>query len=291
MRSVIQHGSDGLVAVGPSPGPQAARGALAVQVADLSVLRRGAGAAAHRADAHALTLVTRGRGWHVVDFETRPCPAGTLLWVRPGQVQQYQSPGRLGGVQVRFALGPPWDGGELARVAESARGFTVRRLGSVEQAEIGGLLDGLAAEYGRLDAPHTREILAHLLLALLLRLDRLAFPPDAAAESDPDAALYARFQDELERSVTRTRRASDYAALLGCSVRDLTKACQGAAGLPVRDVIDDRLVLEAKRLLATTDEPLADLGRRLGLSGAIGLGRIFTPRAGVGPAAFRRRYR
>ena len=279
-------------------GPSAGLGALAVHVVDLAALRRRSGSAAlaapHRGDAHALLLVTRGRGWHAVDFETQPCSAGTLLRVRPGQVQQFQVPGRLGGIQVRYTaeLAPQAESepesGPLGRLLDWHGGPVSLRLGSVDQAEIGGIVDSLAAEYAQPGEPHREELLGHLLLALLLRVDRLT-----AGRSVPtaDAELFARFEAELERSFAATRRAADYAGLLGCNVRTLTRACQGAVGTPVRDVIDARVVLEAKRLLATTDEPLAALGHRLGFSDAAGLGRFFTRHAEVSASAFRRRYR
>jgi AraC-like DNA-binding protein len=162
----------------------------------------------------------------------------------------------------------------------------------VEQAEIGGIVDSLAAEYEQGGAVHHPEILAHLLLALLLRVDRLTDSVDgAAAVPTADSELFARFEDELERSFATTRRAADYAVLLGCSVRTLTRACQDSVGRQVRDVIDARVVLEAKRLLATSDEPLAALGHRLGFSDAAGLGRFFTRHVGSAPGVFRRRYR
>src|SRR6266702_2225978 len=86
------------------------RCSLAVEVVDLATLRRRAGAAAltapHRCDAHTFILVTRGRGRHGVDFANHPCPAGTLVWVRPGQVQQFQIPSRLAGLRIRFRADP-----------------------------------------------------------------------------------------------------------------------------------------------------------------------------------------
>jgi len=271
---------------------------LAVEVLDLVALRRRSGAAAlaavHRVDEHSLVLVSRGRGWHGVDFENHPCSAGTLVRVRPGQVQQFQVPSRLGGLQIRFTAEVPADAGSepLGRLLDARGGPVSSRLSSADQAEVGGIADSLAAEYARPGAAHRPEILAHLLLALLLRVDRLGGAADgAAAPRTADAELFARFEDELERSFRTTRRAADYALLLGCSVRTLTRACQGAAGRPVRDVIEARVALEARRLLATTDEPLAQLAHRLGFGDAAALGRFFSRHVGVAPGVFRRRCR
>ncbi len=266
---------------------------LAVEVVDLAALRRGPGASAfsavHRADVHSFILINRGRGWHGVDFENHPCSAGTLVRVRPGQAQQFQLPSRLSGLQIRFTAEIPAGAGSepIGRLLDARGGPAVRRLSPVDQVEVGGIADSLASEYAQPGATHRPELLAHLLLALLLRVDRLS---GTAVPDTADAALFARFEEELERSFNTTRRAADYASLLGCSVRILTRACQSATGRPVREVIDARVLLEAKRLLATTDEPLAALGHRLGFADAAALGRFFTRHEGAAPSAFRRRF-
>jgi hypothetical protein len=45
------------------------------------------------------------------------------------------------------------------------------------------------------------------------------------------------------------RQAADYAELLGCSVRTLSRAAQDVTGKGVRELIDERRLLEARRLL------------------------------------------
>ena len=67
--------------------------------------------------------------------------------------------------------------------------------------------------------------------------------------------------------------------------------CQSATGHTAKDLIDARIVLEAKRILATTDDPLTDIAHRLGFSEATTLSRFIT-RQGTGtPSEFRKRHR
>jgi len=69
------------------------------EMADLATMygrmRRRDPGGLHRLEFHTLTLVTGGRGEHMVDFATYPCRPGTLLWVRPGQVQRFGPAGTL----------------------------------------------------------------------------------------------------------------------------------------------------------------------------------------------------
>nr|WP_324614235.1 helix-turn-helix transcriptional regulator [Streptomyces sp. NRRL B-1140] len=95
-------------------------------------------------------------------------------------------------------------------------------------------------------------------------------------------------QPELERSYATTRRAEDYADRLGYTVKTLTRACQAATGRSVKHVIDARVALQAQRLLAHTDEPVATIARRLGFSEPTNFGKFFTRHTGTTPGDFRR---
>ena len=99
--------------------------------------------------------------------------------------------------------------------------------------------------------------------------------------------MYARFRAELERSYATTRRAADYADRLGYTVKTLTRACTAATGQPVKHVIDGRVALEARRLLAHTDEPVATIARRLGFPDPTNFGKFFARHIGTTPGAFR----
>jgi AraC-like DNA-binding protein len=81
--------------------------------------------------------------------------------------------------------------------------------------------------------------------------------------------------------------AADYAQRLGYTVKTLTRACGAATGQPVRHVVDARVALEARRLPAHTDEPVATIARRLGFPEPADFGKFFTRHTGVTFGAFR----
>jgi AraC-like DNA-binding protein len=95
------------------------------------------------------------------------------------------------------------------------------------------------------------------------------------------------FRKEIEDSFAVTRRVEDYAERLGCSVRTLTRACLAVTGRSAKQVIDDRVTLEAKRLLAYSDLPVAAIGHQLGFSEPTNFGRFFARETGVTPGEFR----
>ncbi|GAB7109715.1 AraC family transcriptional regulator [Streptomyces phaeofaciens JCM 4814] len=241
----------------------------------------------HRVDFHTLTLITEGSGEHAIDFVTYPCRPGTLLWVRPGQVQSFVRPGTANGTHLLFTPAFPPHASSADRLVNEWYGPACRQLGaSPTYALLSTLLGQLRAEYDRPEQDVSAEILQLLLATMLLQIDRLPHP-DSGADPRASGEVYTRFRAELERSYATTRRAADYAHRLGYTVKTLTRACTAATGQPVKHVIDGRVALEARRLLAHTDEPVATLARRLGFPEPTNFGKFFTRHTGVTPGAFR----
>ncbi|MEU5595010.1 AraC family transcriptional regulator [Streptomyces sp. NPDC020298] len=263
------------------------------EIIDLATLRERRGRrggrpdAVHRVDFHTLTLVTEGGGEHAIDFVTHPCRPGTLLWIRPGQVQRFLGEGTMDGTHLLFTPAFPPRFSSADRLVNEWYGAVCRQLGArQEYAVVSTLLGQMREEYERPDGAGSAEILQLLLGTLLLQIDRL---PQPGGDGDPHAGgdVYARFRAELERSYAATRRAADYAHRLGYTVKTLTRACTAATGQTVKHVIDGRVALEARRLLAHTDEPVATVARRLGFPEPTNFGKFFTRHTGVTPGVFR----
>lgn len=147
----------------------------------------------------------------------------------------------------------------------------------------------LESEYHRLrDLPleaHV-EVVRHLLAVLVLRLSHLPGGHRRPAAGDE---TFRRFRAAVEEDFAHRHRVEDYAARLGYSVRSLTRACNAAVGRGAKAVIDDRLVLEAKRLLLHTALPAGAIGDRLGFTSTTVFARFFRHRTGETPTGFRHR--
>ncbi|MFF4313869.1 AraC family transcriptional regulator [Streptomyces sp. NPDC001507] len=256
----------------------------------------------HRPDFHHLTLVRRGHGTAMVDFLDRPCRPGTLLHIRPGQVQRLPTaadgtPAGLDATLVLFTPDFPPRLPATARVTDDPFGPAAWQLRPADQDRLGRAFAELAEEYGAYtadgadgaDSEITRELLRQLLSGVLLRMARLPGGTDGPASRTPPAAQepYRHFQHELERSFTTLRQAHDYAARLGYSLKTLNRACRRATGHTAKQLIDARVTLEAKRLLAHTDLPVAAVSHRLGFTEPTNFGKFFTRETGRTPGAFR----
>lgn len=223
-----------------------------------------------------LILVTAGHGTLEVDFRAYPCRPGSVFRVHTGQAVRRTGP--VEAVVVR------WDADALRGLAVEPDAVPTHTplTGEDEQAVRDGVSQ-LAVDCRRHRDVAGGPLLRHQLAVLLLRL-ALAAP---AAASPVGSDTFRRLCREIEQHYRHTRRVEDYADRLGCSVRTLTRACLAVTGRSAKQVIDERVALQARRLLAATDEPIARIGRYLGFPEPTNFGRFFSREVGSSPGTFR----
>ena len=79
----------------------------------------------------------------------------------------------------------------------------------------------------------------------------------------------------------------DYTAALRCSQPRLNRVCRQFSGRNANHIVLDRLCEEARRLLAFTTAPAANIGNRLGFQEPSYFTRFFKQRARQTPGQFR----
>lgn len=110
----------------------------------------------------------------------------------------------------------------------------------------------------------------------------------AANTVTPSLALITRFQQLLEQHYLTEQRPSSYAGLLGVSPSYLSQIVSETLGRTIRELIADRLLLEAKKLLRYSNLNVAEIADYLGFSEQTHFGRFFKRHAGLTPGKFRR---
>ncbi|MEV6127647.1 AraC family transcriptional regulator [Streptomyces violaceusniger] len=275
------------------PSVGAPPGAAVLDFPGLAARARSHGLDVHapmRLAFHQLITVRSGMLRCSVDFTEHELTEGGWMWARPGQIHQFRSP--LGAAEGAAVLFPPgYLGTATAAVARLDRPASRSPLVVPEGADaeaVRGVLDLLEGEYRTVSGPleaHV-EVVRHLVAVLVLRLAHL---PGARSGDTAASEAFRRFQRAVERDYTRTHRVEDYAARLGYSVRTLTRATRATAGCGAKRFIDDRVLLEAKRLLVHTDLSATAIGERLGFPDATVFTKFFRRRAGETPAGFRTR--
>ena len=215
---------------------------------------------------HHFILPTRGVGIHTVDFRRHRLSKGSLLYVAPGQVQQFSLARSLDATMIVFQP-------DFVRRAPEVWPAPLRLKG-VRGATVASLFGAIVAEW----RGGSRRVLQALVEALIEAAD-------AGATEQP--ALHRRFLLAVERSFTRAHEVAAYAAILDCSPRTLARICERASGQSAKEVIDARVALEARRMLAHGTAPAAQISEQLGFAEPTQFGKFFRRLTGGSPARFR----
>jgi AraC-like DNA-binding protein len=248
----------------------------------------------HQYEFHTLVLVTQGTCTQVVDFEPISCAPGSLLVLRPGQAHNYGHDDAWDGWNVLFR--PEF----VLPVSSATRSLTLAvdlerlpdhlALRGKELRTVTRAIEQLGAD-AKFDAPldDLNALLRHQLHALLTRLCILKGRQQGQAPVlSPALQRFQRFQHLVEERFAQWHQVACYSDRLGYTEKSLTRAVTASTGKTAKAFIAARVVLEAKRLLAHTDLPVATIAERLGFDEATNFGKFFRREAGSTPAAFRR---
>jgi len=135
---------------------------------------------------------------------------------------------------------------------------------------------------------YTAAIEGHLLgiLVELLRLSHHA--RETPHITGRAAGLVAKFRARIEAAYRTGATLEDYAAALRVTPAQLRRACRQITQQPPMHLVQDRIFLEAQRVLLYTNMTVAEAAYHLGFTDAAYFTRFFTRRAGRSPRDFRR---
>ncbi|MBX2831115.1 MAG: helix-turn-helix domain-containing protein [Rhodospirillales bacterium] len=154
------------------------------------------------------------------------------------------------------------------------------------------LISQLAREYyshntGRLFA------LRHILGLLLLDIGRTAPQGDPArlSRQEQKTEKFRKFQMLVETFYKQHKSLEFYAREIGITTTQLNRIAKDIYGMTASEVVQNRLMLEAKRTLIYTDIAVQQIAGELGFRDAGYFSRFFAKKTGIPPAQFRSDHR
>jgi AraC family transcriptional activator of pobA len=250
--------------------------------------------APHRHDYHELIWVRAGRGQHVIDGAPVPVRPGTVTVIGRGAVHVFEHAQGLTGAVLRF-------GDELllgdGRVAPgwllAGRGGRTVPVPAGEADALEAALRAVAAEAERPPDPLTADLERHLVSAILLWVERWydAARTERRDPGDAEIQLHRRFAALLEHDFRAHHDAAHYAKALAVPPAALSRALAEATGRSTKELVTDRVMLEAARLLRFGDATVGEVAHAVGYTDPLYFSRAFKRHAGVAPMAYREQVR
>ena len=225
---------------------------------------------------HLVLVCCAGRGTHQVDGIDVVMEPRTVVHVEPGQISQWNVDADYDAWMILAPALPGVGSGDA--VGPRLRHVDPPTLARVET--LLGLVSGLSA----VDLDRRREERAlRTLLLVALGLTTPDPPP-----TGPYADVYQAFQADVEARLDVRESINDRAARLGYSARTLTRAAEAFTGNTAKHEADQRLGLEARRLLAVPDFTVTAIAATLGFSEPTNFAKFVRRVTGRPPAAWRR---
>jgi len=160
------------------------------------------------------------------------------------------------------------------------------RIGSDEETEWKNLFDILFKEYTS-SRENSKEIICLVLKVLILMYRRNTLSESKIFESGPKKHLMNEFRKIVNSRFATLRTTKDYARELNITPNYLNALCQEFFLKSVSEIIQERVILEAKRMLMHTSLSISEISYNLGFKDNSYFGRYFKKVTGMTPNSFR----
>ncbi|MCY1125381.1 AraC family transcriptional regulator [Frigidibacter sp. RF13] len=281
--------SDALAAPGPAPRtarriaevPAPAPAALRlVPIARLAQGGRWRVEAMRSYSEPLLLWFTRGQGRITIGGVTRGYGAHNAIYIPAGVMHGFELGAQSSGTALFFGEDHGLD------LPEDPLHLRIRDVGP--QAELSGIIENIQRELDSTRPAKDRAARHHLGL-LSVWLERQAdVSADAAREPDAARRIARAYADLLERNFRSGLGVADFARKLGVTPTHLSRVCNKTCGRPASDLLHDRVIFEARKLLTETRVPIRDIAETLGFTSPAYFTRAFQHRTGKTPSGFRK---
>ncbi len=253
---------------------------------------------AHRHNFQEIIWVESGNGRHQIDEAVLELKPSTFYLIAKGQVHHFLGGQELVGYLVRFtddflletaSISVAWN--YRVSLFNNVAGSNVLGVETAVYDEFVALLHMMAREHNSAGHYGQSELLRHLLSVLLLKLERLrqeqVVEVGDGKASGEDTAVFNTFLHLLEMQYKETHLVADYADKMGITPRQLSRILQQLTGRSAKQLIDQRLILDAKRYLRHTNYSVKELSYLLGYKDPSYFSRVFRRLTGVSPKGYR----
>ncbi len=250
----------------------------------------------HRHNYYMLLLPTAGRGRQLIDFERYPIETGRLFLMYPGQVHAWEKDAQLKGYLIFFTT----EFFSLDYHPVYLNEFPFFKPGNRQpfvEVDLQGhprLLPLFKLMYNEYSEAGTDSFfLLRFYLNIILTECRRLFEnqqPATPVAMNNIQQLVNRFEALIEQHYREKHFVRDYAKMMCITPNYLNTVISHATGKSAGELIRERIMMEAKRLLLYQKGTVAEVGSALHFDDNSYFCRFFKKYEGVSPETFRKEY-
>lgn len=248
----------------------------------------------HRHNYYMVLLATEGRGSQFIDFQSFPIRAGMVFLLYPGMIHAWERDEDLKGYLLFFTsefYSLRFNDNSLLQFPffNSSQHLPFVQFAPNELEEIRCLFDHMLVEYQNNQDNMVSAIRSYLNI-LLIQCARIyqSNRPKVIEEQQHTRQLIKTFEQKIDELYKQKKRVKEYADLLHLSPNYLNIICKEHTGKSAGEMIRERVMLEAKRMLSHDDLTVAQIGYDLNFKDNAYFCRFFKKYEGLSPDKFRR---
>ena len=251
-------------------------------------------AAPHRHSFYHMVFFTEGTGKHTIDFNHFQVHPYQIYFMVPGQVHSWNFEGKVDGYVINFSNGffksfllrPDYIDSFSFLTGDTQR--SVINLPDQIRDSIIALFENLVSQ-SRSSFSQGADMVRLLLLQIFIHIEQGYFSDDKSNSLSQNNVLLRNFRKLIELNFLELKLPGEYAALLYISPNHLNALCKEHLGMQAGELVRERIVLEAKRLLVNMDVSVSEIAYKLNFSDNSYFAKFFKKEVGMTPDAFRKK--
>ena len=238
-----------------------------------------------------------GEGTHIVDFDEYEIEQGTVFFLSPKPIHTYRNLSNVDGIAMCFPedfllkIDNELQGRIKTKMFYPANGFAHCKISEAAKEKMMPIVklmqEASALQYE--DKSLQASYFASLLSLLLIDMIRLGEWGDSSFSkvSSDSFQVYAKFVQMVEDNYIEHHAVKDYIEKLGVSQTTLNQYTQQYAKTTPLKIINNRIILEAKRLLRYSTTRTKQIAFYLGFKDDSYFVKLFKRNVGISPVEFR----
>jgi len=243
----------------------------------------------HRHDFFFVLLLKDGKGSHEIDFTEYEVRDKSVFFLRPGQVHQLELDADCSGYLMEFnnAFYHPKEKSSSQRLRKASnKNFCLLELNRFTKLQ--EVLTNIYQEYTSREDGYLEIIKANLEIFFVEFVRQSPSPNNISAILNPyTQERFEEFLENLEKNITTCKQVAQYTAMMNLSTYQLNEITKTSIGKTPSDLINEHIILEAKRYLLATTNQVKDIADLLGYEDVSYFIRFFKKRTGSSPEVFR----
>lgn len=248
----------------------------------------------HKHDFYLIVLFTKGNGTHEIDFNTYNIKPGTVFMMAPGQMHNWKVSKDIDGY-VFFHTKNFYDKGfTMASVLNypffnSIHNLPLISLKKKSFEKLILLFKETVEEYQNIDVLKFEKL--HALITLVyIELSR-NYLPATKIENETYLLKVRKLEHFIDIYFKFKKYPHEYASLMNLSEKHLNRINKECLNKTTSDLIAERIILEAKRLLIHSKNTVTEVAAELGYDDNSYFSRFFKKNCGESPVEFLTKYK